>query len=337
MKAKITCSLFLILIFLACANDDDIFPANSFTKNVYIMHHFDGIDKLAKIDLSTGNLDYISSEINYRDSDYQNYYGMVYDPITKTFIGYGQLTIEYYTPDTSFYTDYVIKINQDGTTNIVYNEKGEYGFDSFSKLTIDDMGNYYILGQKEVFNKRLMKINTATAELDLVTEITNAQGYSQNLIYNPIDKTFAGLTFYGNWNRGFIMKIYPDGTTNTNNPVYINSTSAQAGGDLSSLVIDDLGNYYAFHHNENVKKLAKINLTTGNLDYVTQKIEFNKNLFGLVYSSDDKAFVGFDYDSEGKPFVILINLDGTTKTIYIKDEFLLDSNRGSFFHDLVIN
>ena len=287
------------------------------TKDIFIFQYDDDVKKLAKIDTNTGDLEYITSKIEYGT----NTRGMVYNPNNKTFVGFD------FDAD---YKPFVITINPDGTTTSTkIKEEFLAGGGNFDDLVIDDQGNYFIFQYDEDV-KKLAKLNTTTGDLEYVTPKIEYGTNTRGMVYNPNNKTFVGFDFDADY-KPFVITINPDGTTTSTK---IKEEFLAGGGNFDDLVIDDQGNCYIFQYDEDVKKLAKINTATGSLEYVTSKLEYGTNTRGMVYNPSNKTFVGFDFDSDFKPFVITINLNGTTTTTYIKEEFLAS---GGNFTDLVIN
>ena len=97
------------------------------------------------------------------------------------------------------------------------------------------------------------------------------------------------------------------------------------------MVIDNNNNLYIFHDSEN--KLAKIDLTTGNLTYIGNNINYGINTRNAVYHSANNEYIGFENDFTS-PSLVRINLDnGSTSTVTIPSSFLVN---GADFSDLVI-
>ncbi|HAS44310.1 MAG TPA: hypothetical protein DCS93_27785 [Microscillaceae bacterium] len=274
---------------------------------VYIFQYDDGVKKLAEINLETGDLTYITGSIDYGN----NTRGIVYSQTNEEFIGFDF--------DSNF-KPFIIKIKPDGTTSEKIYLKGTGK--NFRDLVIDASGKVYIF-QYDTGVKKLAEINLTTGDLTYITGSIDYGNNTRGIVYNKTNEEFIGFDFDSNF-KSFIIKIKPDGTTSEK--IYLKGT----GKNFRDLVIDASDKVYIFQYDTGVKKLAEINLTTGDLTYITGSIDYGNNTRGLVYSEVNDEFVGFDFDSNFKPFIIKIKPDGTTSDkIYLK-------GTGKNFTDLVI-
>ncbi len=179
--------------------------------------------------------------------------------------------------------------------------------------------------------KKLAEINLETGELTYVSGSVDYGTNTRGMVYNAAKDEFIGLDFDVNF-KPFIIKIKSDGTAS--DKVYIKDAFLSEGKDFDDLVIDNAGKVYAFQGG-GVKKLAEINVDTGDLTYVTASIDYGSNTRGMVYNKVKDEFVGFDFDTNFKPFVITIKSNGTvSEKVYIKESFL---TAGNDFDDLVID
>jgi len=289
--------------------------------SVYIFQYDSGVKKLAEINLENGDLTYITGSIDYG----LNTRGMVYNKTNGEFIGFDF---------ENFQKPYLVRIKPDGTTSEKIYIKDAFltnGTGNFDDLVIDDNGKVYIF-QYDSNVKKLAEINLDTGDLTYITASIDYGTNTRGMVYNKAKNEFVGFDFDTN-SKPFIIKIKPDGTTSEK--IYIKDAFLTNGtGNFDDLVIDNNGKVYIFQYDSNVKKLAEINVDTGDLTYVTGSIDYGTNTVGMVYSEVNGEFIGFDFDTNFKPFFIRIKTDGTvSEKVYIKDTFL---GSGGNFTDLVI-
>lgn len=286
----------------------DILPVTN-SSNLYIFH--DSENKLAKIDLVTGNLAYLGSDIEYGS----NTRGAVYHSVNNEYIGFKN----------DFTGPSLIRINViDGSvvsTNIP-NSFLTNGTD-FSDLIIDDNNEIYIF--HDSVNK-LAKIDLNNGNLTYIGENINYGANTRGAIYYSPNNEYIG--FENDFNNPNLVRInITDGSVNN---LSIPSLFLTNGADFSDLIINDNDEVYIFH--DSVNKLAKIDLITGNLTYVGNNINYGINTRGAVFNSVTTEYIGFENDFTN-PYLISINLvNGNKTTINISDSFLTN---GADFSDLV--
>ncbi|OJJ21076.1 hypothetical protein BKI52_10925 [marine bacterium AO1-C] len=301
-------------------HDGKVFTVGSFkvaSSSVYIFQYDSDVRKLAEINLETGELSYITESIDFGF----NTRGIVYNKVNDEFIGFDF---------ENYQKPFIIRIKPDGTTSGKVYIKDTFlnsGTGNFDDLVVDDNGKVYIF-QYDSNVKKLAEINLETGDL---TYITNSIDYGTNtrgMVYSKARNEFIGFDFDSN-SKPFVIKIKPDGTTSEK--VYIKDAFLSSGtGNFDDLVIDNNGKVYIFQYDSNVKKLAEINVDTGDLTYITGSIDYGTNTRGMVFSEINNEFIGFDFDTNFKAFFVRIKPDGTTsEKVYIK-------GTGGNFSDLVI-
>lgn len=111
------------------------------------------------------------------------------------------------------------------------------------------------------------------------------------------------------------------------------------GADFRDFAVDSESNGYIFH--DNVKKLAKVNIETGELTYIGEDIRYGENTRGAMYCKKTEEYVGFENDlkdaATGKstPAIVRINVKtGQVKYVSIPAEYLL---KGANFRDFTMD
>lgn len=281
------------------------------SSNLYIFH--DSENKLAKIDLTSGSLTYIGNDIEYGS----NTRGAVHHSVNNEYIGF----------ENDFISPNLVRISViDGSviTTDIPNSFLVNGAD-FSDLVIDDNNEIYIF--HDSVNK-LAKINITDGNLSYIGENINYGANTRGAIYHSANNEYIG--FLNDTASPSLIRINVNNgnVTNTNIP----SSFLGNGADFSDLIINDNDEVYIFH--DSVNKLAKIDLTSGNLTYIANNIEYGTNTRGAIFNSASNEYIGFENDFTN-PSLVKVNLgDGSMETINIPSLFLIN---GSDFSDLVIN
>jgi hypothetical protein len=275
--------------------------------DIYIFQYDTGVNKLAKVNTATGDLEYVTSSIDYGS----NTYGMVYNAAKQEFVGFDE---------TSDFKPFMITIKKDGTASEKVFLKGK----SFEDPVIDEEGNVYIF-HDDADVKKLAKVNTTTGDLEYITASIDYGTNTRGLVYNAAKQEFVGFDYTQDF-KPFMMTIKKDGTTSEK--IFLKGTN------FDDPVIDEEGNVYIFHSDEGVKKFAKVDTSTGALEYLGSGIDYGANTRGIVYNPAKKEFVGFDYTQDFKLFMITIKKDGTASDkVFIKDSFIAT---GGNFTDPVV-
>jgi len=278
---------------------------------IYIFHQALAVKKLAELNPETGDLTYVTGKVDYGN----NSRGIVYDKVNKEFIGFD------YTDD---FKPFIVKMKLDGSTSEKIYIQGPGG--NFRDLVMDKNGKVYIFQYDPGVNK-LAEINLATGELTYVTDSVSYGNNSRGIIYHEMNDEFIGFDYTDDF-KPFIVRMKLDGTTSGR--IYLQGS----GGNFRDLVMDKNGKVYVFQYDPEVSKLAELNLETGGLTYVTERVDYGNNSRGIVYDQVNDEFIGFDYTNDFKPFTVKMKRDGTsTAKVYIKESFLAS---GSSFRDLII-
>lgn len=278
--------------------------------DVYVFH--DSENKLAKIDLETGNLTYLGENISYG----ANTRGAVFHKTNNEYIGF----------ENGFTTVEIVRISvADGSANTV-TIPGSFltnGAD-FSDLIIDNDDNVYIFHDSE---NKLAKIDLETGNLTYVGENINYGANTRGAVYHKTNNEYIG--FENDFTSPKLVRInLADGTASS---VTIPSSFLTNGADFSDLVIDNEDNVYIFHNSEN--KLAKIDVNSGELTYIGSNISYGANSIGAIYNSSNNEYLGLENDATSAKLVTINITDGTTSTVTIPSSFLTN---GTDFSDLII-
>ncbi len=278
--------------------------------DVYVFH--DSENKLAKIDLETGNLTYLGENISYG----ANTRGAVFHKTNNEYIGF----------ENGFTTVEIVRISiADGSANTVTIPDSflTNGAD-FSDLIIDNNDNVYIFHDSE---NKLAKIDLETGNLTYIGENINYGANTRGAVYHKTNNEYIG--FENDFTSPKLVRInLADGTTSS---VTIPSSFLTNGADFSDLVIDNDDNVYIFHNSEN--KLAKIDVNSGELTYIGSNISYGANSIGAIYNSSNNEYLGLENDSTSAKLVTINITDGATSTVTIPSSFLTN---GTDFSDLII-
>ncbi|MCT7905262.1 MAG: IPT/TIG domain-containing protein [Candidatus Ornithobacterium hominis] len=188
----------------------------------------------------------------------------------------------------------------------------------------NSVNEIYIFHNSE---NKLAKIDLTTGNLTYIGNNINYGINTRNAVYHSENNEYIG--FENGFTSPSLVRINLDnGSAST---VTIPSSFLVNGADFSDLIIDNNNNLYIFHNSEN--KLAKIDLTTGNLTYIGNNINYGINTRNAVYHSGNNEYIGFENDFTS-PSLVRINLDnGSTSTVTIPSSFLVN---GADFSDLII-
>ncbi|TCI84877.1 IPT/TIG domain-containing protein [Tenacibaculum sp. M341] len=278
--------------------------------DVYVFH--DSENKLAKIDLETGNLTYLGENISYG----ANTRGAVFHKTNNEYIGF----------ENGFTTVEIVRISiADGSANTVTIPDSflTNGAD-FSDLIIDNDDNVYIFHDSE---NKLAKIDLETGNLTYIGENINYGANTRGAVYHKTNNEYIG--FENDFTSPKLVRInLTDGTTSS---VTIPSSFLTNGADFSDLVIDNDDNVYIFHNSEN--KLAKIDVNSGELTYIGSNISYGANSIGAIYNSSNNEYLGLENDATSAKLVTINITDGATSTVTIPSSFLTN---GTDFSDLII-
>ena len=279
---------------------------------VYIFHESE--KRLAKIDLATGDLSYIGSNITYGINTRQ----AVYHSGNNEYIGFEH---DYTAPK-------LIRINlETGALKTVTIPSSFLAQnDDFSDLVVDGDDNLYIHHESK---KQLAKINIETGDLSYIgTNITYGLN-TRGAIYHATNNEYIG--FENDFSSGpYLVRI--NVTTGAETKTTIPSSFLSKGSDFSDLAIDSNDNVYIFHDSED--KLAKIDLTTGNLTYIGQNIDYGINTRGAACHTTNNEYIGFENDFTA-PYVVRINIaTGAVIKTTIPSSFL---TKGVDFSDIIVS
>ncbi len=280
------------------------------TTEVFVFHS--DAKKLAKIDIVTANLTYIGENIEYG----VNTRGAVIHSKNNEYIGF----------ENEFTQPHLVRINLENGSSTNVNIPSSFltvGKD-FRDMVIDENDNIYIFHSSA---KKLAKIDIATGNLTYIGENIEYGLNTRGAFIHKQNNEYIG--FENDFTQPYLVRINLE-TGNVTN-VTIPISFLTAGIDFSDITVDENDNIYIFH--DSAKKLAKIDIATGNLTYLGENIEYGQNSLGAVIHSQKNEYVGFE-DNFGDPYLTRVNLDnGATTNVTIPTSFL---TVGKDFDDIVI-
>ncbi len=280
------------------------------TTDIFVFHS--SVQKLAKIDIGTGDLTYIGENIDYG----ANTRGAVLHKQNNEYIGF----------ENDFTQPYLIRINLE-TGNIINvsipTSFLTVGVD-FDDMSIDKDDNVYIFHTSA---KKIAKIDIATGNLTYIGENIDYGANTRGAVLHKQNNEYIG--FENDFTQPYLVRINLETGNATN--VSIPTSFLTAGADFSDITIDENDNIYIFH--DSVKKLAKIDIATGNLTYIGENIDYGRNSLGAVIHTQKNEYVGFE-DNFGEPFLARVNLEtGAATSVAIPSSFLTE---GFDFDDIVV-
>ncbi len=280
------------------------------TTDIFVFHS--SVQKLAKIDIGTGDLTYIGENIDYG----ANTRGAVLHKQNNEYIGF----------ENDFTQPYLIRINLE-TGNIINvsipTSFLTVGVD-FDDMSIDKDDNVYIFHTSA---KKIAKIDIATGNLTYIGENIDYGANTRGAVLPKQNNEYIG--FENDFTQPYLVRINLETGNATN--VSIPTSFLTAGADFSDITIDENDNIYIFH--DSVKKLAKIDITTGNLTYIGENIDYGRNSLGAVIHTQKNEYVGFE-DNFGEPFLARVNLEtGAATSVAVPSSFLTE---GFDFDDIVV-
>lgn len=264
-----------------------------------------GVDKIAQINIENGNLTYVGENIQYGI----NTRGAVVHAKNNEYLGF---------ENSIGGSPNLVRVNlETGTTTYVPIPSSFLSNGSdFDDLTIDNNDNLYIFHFSE---KKLAKINIETGDLTYIGADINYGVNTRGAVIHNTNNEYIGFEVVDM--QVYLLRINLDNGDVTT--VDIPQSFLTSGSDFSDLAIDTEDNLYIFH--DSVNKLAKIDVSTGNLTYIGENIDYGRNTLGAVIDSKTKEYIGFEYDFV-QPYFMRINLEtGASTKIVIPNEFLPDN------------
>ncbi|MEW7289413.1 IPT/TIG domain-containing protein [Aquimarina sp. 2304DJ70-9] len=280
------------------------------TTDIFVFHS--SAKKLAKIDIATANLTYIGENIDYGI----NTRGAVIHKQNNEYIGF----------ENDFTQPYIVRINLETGTATNVNIPTSFltvGKD-FRDLVIDENDNIYIFHSSV---KKLAKIDIVTGDLTYIGENIDYGANTRGAVIHKQNNEYIG--FENDFTQPYLVRVNLETGTVTN--VTIPTSFLTAGIDFSDITVDENDDVYIFH--DSAKKLAKIDIVTGDLTYIGENIDYGRNSLGAVIHTQNNEYIGFE-DNFGEPYIARMNLEtGVTTNVTIPTSFL---TVGKDFDDIVI-
>ena len=177
---------------------------------------------------------------------------------------------------------------------------------------------------------KLAKIDLTTGNLTYIGSNIDYGSNPRGAIYHSEYNEY--IAFESEYPNPYLVRINLSDGSSTITEI---PSSFLIGDDFSfrDLIIDDNNDVYIFHGNAN--KLAKIDLTTGNLTYIGSNIDYGSNPRGAIYHSEYNEYIAFESEYPN-PYLVRINLsDGSSTITEIPSSFLINGDDFSF-RDLMI-
>ncbi|GAA4279408.1 IPT/TIG domain-containing protein [Aquimarina mytili] len=280
------------------------------TTDIFVFHS--SAKKLAKIDVTTANFTYIGENIDYGT----NTRGAVIHSTNNEYIGF----------ENDFTQPYIVRINLETgtTTNVSIPTSFLTVGTDFDDTAVDKDDNVYIFHNSA---KKLAKIDVVTGNLTYLGENIDYGANTRGAIIHKQNNEYIG--FENDFTQPYLVRINLENGNVTN--VSIPTSFLADGIDFSDITVDENDNIYIFH--DSVKKLAKIDVVTGNLTYIGENIDYGRNSLGAVIHAQNNEYFGFE-DNFGEPYTARINLDtGAVINTPIPNSFL---TVGKDFDDIAI-
>lgn len=271
---------------------------------LYIFH--DSAKKLAVINIEDGSLSYIGENIEYGI----NSRGAVYSSATNEYIGF----------EDDFGSNRLVKINLNNgaSTDVPIPAAFLTNGTDFKDPIMDNGNNLYIFHGAE---KKLAKVDQNTGNL---TYIGNNIDYGVNVrgaVYHSGNNEYIG--FENDYTNIRLVRINLD-TGNVIN-VPIPNSYLTNGSDFDDLVINSANDEVFISHTSE-KKVAKINIETGDLTYFGNNIIYGSNTRGAIYHPENNEYIGFEVQN-GTSYIVRTNLSNeSSRIVSIPSSFLTNGN-----------
>lgn len=292
----------------------NVINMGNFTVGAYDAFFFNATEgKLARVSIETGRLCYVGNRVAYGE----NTCGGSYLPGTNEFVGFDRNAGE------NIKVPAIVRIRlATQVAKLIKIQQPVTGKEfEYKDFTTDGQFGYIFV----VSEKKLAKINLETGEITLIGNAISYGINTRGAVYNSKTKEYIG--FENNLINEATGPVIVRINVSTGEVKYIKIADKYLanGKNFADFTIDDNGFGYAYHDGE--KKLAKINLETGDINFLGNDIIYENTQGARIYKRSNEYVglsVGINSDAiKTHTKLVRVNLNtGNVKYVVVPEKYL---------------
>lgn len=278
------------IIAISCTNEDP-HPQSS---NLVVFQNDNGIQRLASLNSSTGQLTTIASfnDANMVSSQW------VYEPVASVFVA-----LIYKWP----FEPYILTVFSDGSfVEVKMSETFLLESRNFMGLFTDGNGGIYCTQSFSEGNNKLVKLDRENGTLKVIHEIHYGIEISDNshvihgsMLFEPVNQEFVGLAtlitlIEGSISNPFIFNITKNGTIVSK---FISNDPSASSENFSDLMTDNNGNLYAYQYDTDIWKITSIDPDAGIATHISPPVQNGQYVnYQWKYNPETNSIIGLNFE-----------------------------------------